>query len=52
MASYLSKSTVAKYPIFGPITTSLKSIYVERDSREGKDTVKINYLFFLGIRIN
>lgn len=32
LPSFLSKSTIANYPIFGPITTNLKSIYVSRES--------------------
>jgi lysophosphatidylcholine acyltransferase/lyso-PAF acetyltransferase len=41
MPSFLSKTEVAKYPIFGGITTALKSVYVDRDSRNGKDEVII-----------
>ena len=39
MPSFLSKASVAKYPIYGGITTALKSVYVNRDDRLGKDTV-------------
>lgn len=37
MPSFLSKANVADYPVFGGITTALKSVYVNRDDREGKD---------------
>jgi lysophosphatidylcholine acyltransferase/lyso-PAF acetyltransferase len=39
MPSFLSKANVGKYPVFGPITTALKSIYVNRDNRAEKDDV-------------
>lgn len=32
----MSKVTVSKYPLFGWITTSLKSIYVDRESEESR----------------
>lgn len=36
MPSFMSKDAVSKYPFFGWITTSLKSIYVKRDSEESR----------------
>jgi 1-acyl-sn-glycerol-3-phosphate acyltransferase len=46
MPSFLSKAEVANYPIFGGITTALKSVYVDRDSRNGKDEViKFTFIF-------
>ncbi|CAD8049010.1 unnamed protein product [Paramecium sonneborni] len=36
LPSFISKLSVSKYPIFGQITTSLKSIYVDRSSEESR----------------
>ncbi|CAD8142322.1 unnamed protein product [Paramecium octaurelia] len=36
LPSYMSKVSVSKYPLFGWITTSLKSIYVDRESEESR----------------
>ncbi|CAD8148403.1 unnamed protein product [Paramecium pentaurelia] len=36
LPSFMSKVTVSKYPLFGWITTSLKSIYVDRESEESR----------------
>ena len=47
MPSFLSKANVGNYPVFGPITTALKSVYVNRDDREGKDNV-IYHVILLG----
>ncbi len=33
MPSYISKDSVAKYPIFGSITIALKSLFVDRGNR-------------------
>jgi 1-acyl-sn-glycerol-3-phosphate acyltransferase len=40
--SFLSKSEVAKVPVFGRITTNVQSIYIERNDESARDKIVQN----------